>query len=109
MGRPSAVVPQSLLRLHEFGLGDLAACETSPQDLQRVPAICAAGRNATGRTRDRPDDQDHQADEQDDPDAAPKKPWLTEPVTVSHHRLTPPASARISRVSLSSIAPARAR
>ena len=29
----TAVVPQNLLRLDEFGLSDLAACETKPQDL----------------------------------------------------------------------------
>src|ERR1035437_1818008 len=46
MRHPSALVPESLLRLHEFGLSDLAACETLPQDLKSIHAIWARGRSA---------------------------------------------------------------
>jgi len=97
MRHPSALVPQSLLRLHKLGLSDLAACETRPQDLKRIHAIWAGGRNAVSRTRDSPNNQDHQTDDQEYPAEAPKKPWVAEPGTVSHHRLAPPASARTSR------------
>jgi transcriptional regulator with XRE-family HTH domain len=39
------LVPENLLRLDEFGLGDLATCVTQPQDFKSICAIWARGRN----------------------------------------------------------------